>query len=183
MDLFPELWQLIIEYSTYPSYKTYILINKNSHKAILNIINKIPNQIEIKIETSEQEDFPCDYCGYADSCMCIYEGVNRKNIPFSESKWMNVRKIKTNQYVHPFTGSIFETKWRHNAAEIEKIRITITKRDILLSGDVWYPITFSGKGILINTKELFKNYKQTYDTIVIALDSARYRYVYHTKKS
>ena len=179
MNLPSELWQLIIEYNIYDLCKKCILINKNNYIAVVNIINKIPDQMEIKLELSNQVYFICDYCEYGYSCKCIYE----EGIPFSESKWTKMHKIKINQKSHdvPNKSNISQGIYIISHELIKKIKMIITKNDILLSKHIWHHISYSKNGIFINVKELFVNYKQIYDTIVIAFDFTRNFFVYYKK--
>ena len=159
MNLPLELWQIIFEYSAYDSYKRCILINIHSHQAILNIISKLPDQIEIFIkENLDKAVFSCPRCT---SLYCEHDA----RIKDLNDNW--------NTSFLPLTNKLVNIK--------KSSKIVIYKKDILSSEFMWYQIYGSWFGIPINIKELFKDHKQTYDIITFAYNYYANSYYYKKK--
>jgi len=121
MNLPYELWTIILTYNPYDisSHMNYKFVNKQFNDIILQLHNKIPNEITLNIETTHARSFGVfeGYNMYFDD-NCMYDIKNPELI------WI------TNMKARRFITSPTETDFNQRLKELNKILICKAKNNI-----------------------------------------------------
>lgn len=158
-----DIWQAIFGHIEYGSHKQCILINKDCHKATLNVIKQLPETITLKIKTNYPTLHKCYKCKSI-ACKCEFSHGSI----CAEDQYIETQKKQN----HERQCILYDGKI-----------ITIHRNDILISKNLWYPMWgLMTVGITIPIKELF-DYKQNYNTIMLGNDVLRSRYLYYFAKN